>query len=128
MGRGLTSRSWSATSMPPPFRLMVVAATGALTLDGLTLRGGGPYSPVEEGGGIWNAGALTLTRVHLMSNGAEVLGGGLYVDGGTVLIRHSLITDNEVGHVGGGLYVADGTISIAHTTVANNLASDGGGL
>jgi hypothetical protein len=112
----------------PPFRLMVVAATGALTLDGLTLRGGGPYSPVEEGGGIWNAGALTLTRVHLMSNGAEVLGGGLYVDGGTVLIRHSLITDNDVGHVGGGLYGADGTISIAHTTVANNLASDGGGL
>jgi hypothetical protein len=77
---------------------MVVAATGALTLDGLTLRGGGPYSPVEEGGGIWNAGALTLTRVHLMSNGAEVLGGGILGSGGTVSVQNTILARNTAGN------------------------------
>jgi hypothetical protein len=108
----------------PPFRLIDVAATGDLTLDGLTLRGGNAPS---EGGGIWNAGTLILTQLHLMSNEA-FLGGGLRSAGGNVLITHSLITDNDVGHQGGGLYVEDNTISIAHTTIANNTAGDGGGL
>src|SRR5215510_9881578 len=54
----------------PGFRLFHVAATGALTLQGLTLRrgtidfSGGPLL----GGGIWNRGTLTIRHSTLAGN------------------------------------------------------------
>src|SRR4030095_14476656 len=43
----------------PPFRLLHVAATGVLTLERLTLRGGDLAD--QPGGGIYIRGSLTLT-------------------------------------------------------------------
>src|SRR5262245_52123266 len=45
---------------PPQFRLLHVAATGGLTLERLTIRGGGVTATAFEGGGLFNRGVLAL--------------------------------------------------------------------
>jgi hypothetical protein len=65
---------------PTSFRLMSIAASGVLTLDGLTLRGGANF---YCGGGLFNdGGTVTLTRVHMSENRTGYPGGaGLYTRG-----------------------------------------------
>ena len=60
-GAGADSTVLERAAGAPPFRLLHVAATGGLTLEGLTLRGG-DATTTNAGGGIWNQGTLTLTR------------------------------------------------------------------
>jgi hypothetical protein len=86
-------------SQPPFFRLMHVAATGNLTLEGVTLSGG-----------------IGFTQ-----------GGGLVNDGGTIHVVRSAITGNSAPS-GGGLFNNAGTVSFEQTTVSHNNGSNGGGL
>src|SRR5262245_49567253 len=93
------------------FRLLHVAATGVLTLDGLTLQGGG-----EINGGI-----------------APAPGGALLNHGGKVTISHTIIVDNASSGFtvdAGGISLSSGaTATITATTFANNAAyGHGGGL
>jgi hypothetical protein len=115
----------------PAFRLVHVAATGALTLEGLTLRGGfasdGPR--FERGGGLFNnGGTVTLTRTILTGNAAGG-GGGLANHGGTVLLTQTLVAHNEaLSPINGGGLLNRGTLILSETTLANNRAHAGGGL
>jgi hypothetical protein len=115
----------------PAFRLVHVAATGALTLEGLTLRGGfassGPR--FERGGGLFNnGGTVTLTRTILTGNAAGG-GGGLANHGGTVLLTQALVAHNEaLSPINGGGLLNRGTLILSETTLANNRAHAGGGL
>ena len=115
----------------PAFRLMHVAATGALTLEGLTLRGGLASSRprLESGGGLFNnGGAVALTRTMLTGNTAGG-GGGLANHRGTVLITQALIAHNEaLSTTSGGGLLNTGTLILSETTFANNRAHAGGGL
>ena len=61
----------------PFFRLFHVAATGTLTLDGLTLAGG---NIVGEGGGLLNRGRVVLMHSTLTDNAGDY-GGGLSNEG-----------------------------------------------
>jgi hypothetical protein len=117
------------------FGLVRVAATGALTLEGLTLRGGTGIS----GGGITNnGGRLTLVRVALEENGGGGDAGGLANVGGTVVIAETIFRHNLVPFGGGGLanlsfsegLPADqaGQVLITTTTFDDNHAPGGGGL
>lgn len=55
-------------------------------------------------------------------------GGGMLVQGGTVVLRNSIVTDNSAGLLsGGGIEVGGGDMTLANTTVSNNTAGDGGG-
>jgi hypothetical protein len=56
----------------PFFRLFHVAATGNLTLDGLTLAGG---NIVGEGGGLRNRGRTVVMHSTLTDNAADYGGG-----------------------------------------------------
>jgi hypothetical protein len=115
----------------PAFRLVHVAATGALTLEGLTLRGGfastGPR--FEPGGGLFNnGGSVALTRTILTGNTAGG-GGGLANHGGTVLLTQALVARNEaLSPTSGGGLLNTGTLIVFETTLANNRAHAGGGL
>lgn len=128
-------------------RLMHVAASGTLTLEGLSLQGGrlfqvgGPF-----GGGLFNKGTLTLvqsTLAHNDASGGQGLsgrGGGLYNDGGTVAIIGSTVADNRASGAtrgqgfGGGIYNAGGTVMVLNSTFTRNTAdgkfldSQGGAL
>jgi hypothetical protein len=115
----------------PTFRLVHVAATGALTLEGLTLRGGlassGPQ--LKPGGGLLNDwGVVVLTRTTLTGNAAGG-GGGLANRGGTVLLTQTLVARNEAfSPTDGGGLLNMGTLLLSETTLANNRAESGGGL
>jgi hypothetical protein len=81
-----------------------VAATGNLTIEGLTLQGG---SVIDSGGaGLLNRGRLILTNSILADNSALAFSGGLYNTGnGTLRLTNSTLIGNQAicGH-GGGLF------------------------
>lgn len=88
------------------------------------------------GGGIYNAGTLTLNNVTVSGNSsndsataAAGLGGGIY-NAGTLTIFNSTLSGNSVTRyrpgatpMGGGIYNT-GKLVIANSTIAANQASD----
>ena len=104
---------------PPRFRLLHVAAGGALTVEGLTLtKGAKPSQPDGgTGAGILALGSVTIRDSVVSNNGFDAsngdigtvtFGGG--VAGGTVVITHSTITGNYAHAGGGGIYIVTGVI------------------
>ena len=79
------------------FRLVHVAATGVLTLDGLTLQGG-RGGAAFDGAGLFNQGALSLTRITVAHNSNASSGpfsaGGLFNRGGTATIALTKFVNN----------------------------------
>jgi hypothetical protein len=100
----------------PTFRLLHVAPTGALTVQGLTMTTGRMGS-TGVGGGIWNEGILVLTASKLVDNRADA-GGGMANLGGQVTIERSELAGNVAGHFGGGLATSRGTVTIRDSTFA----------
>ena len=66
-------------------RILYLAADTEATLSGITLANGNATS----GGGIYNAGDLTLLGVTLSGNAALGNGGAIYNNGGEVTVRDS---------------------------------------
>lgn len=125
-GQGHTiTRSGSA----PSFRILQVTSTGTLTLYNLTISGGkttvGSY---YTGGGLYNAGVLTLVNSAVSANSAADAG-GLYVKSGTVNIYNSTISNNTAANRGGGVILVSGNLNIVDSVISNNEAlTDGGGV
>ncbi len=110
----------------------------------VTIIGGNIESNVagQEGGGLWNSAEGTLTLrpnannpdVQVLSNiangdGTEQGGGGLFNDGGTVMIRNGVFADNistaqAIGNGGGGIF-NDGVMNLTDTSFARNMAALG---
>ena len=116
-----------------------------VTLIGLTITGGNNTASTAAGGGVNNAGNLTLTNTTVTGNsavsgGTDTLGGGIY-NSGTMTINTSTISSNSAltgsgtSLQGGGIYNANGaTMSIDRSTISANSAtsasepSEGGGI
>jgi len=129
-------------------RHFLVASTGTLTLEDLTLSGGftpnlsefGPW--FDAGGAIHNKGTTTIDRVMVLDNlsNSTFGGGGIYTDESTLTIRNSTIARNRADFFGrdnaadgpgrgGGITMEGGTVSILNSTVSGNRAAgDGGGI
>jgi hypothetical protein len=114
---------------------ITVASTGNLTLDSFTIQKGTAGS--GSGGGISNAGTLTLNDSHVVLNttarsaacgtpGVEE-GGGMY-NTGTLSLNNSTVEGNT-GECGGGIFNEKGGMAtLSNSTVANNTAIEGGGI
>src|ERR1043166_8041828 len=74
-------------------------STGTSSLSGLTVTMGNAMS----GGGIYNAGTLTLTDSEVMGNVASGNGGGIFSDGGALSVTNSTVSGNTA-YGGGGIY------------------------
>ena len=99
-----------------------ISDSGAqVTLSNLTITGG---SAPSNGGGVNNAGTLTINNSTISGNGASN-GGGIY-NAGTLTISHSAIAGNS-GSDGGGVNNA-GTLTMFNSTITGNSASTGGGI
>lgn len=115
-------RSASADS----FRLIMVT-TGNLTLDGLTLRGGGGPA-ATDGGAILALGPLRLKNAILTGNSAR--------EGGAIEIRkkatisNSSIVGNTASVEAGGIFVAgtEAVLDLEDSLIASNSALFGGGI
>jgi hypothetical protein len=108
----------------PMFRLLHVAPTGALTVQGLTITGG-DVGNFMDGGGIWNVGTLVVLTSAVIENRAN-FGGGL-INGGQVTIERSEFVRNTAVHAGGGLDNG-GVVTVRESTFAENSADGGGAM
>lgn len=124
----------------------ISSASAHVNLSQLTIRNGSSLS--HGGGGIYNAGTLTITKTTLSGNSTNDtvnalggLGGGIY-NSGTLTIIQSTVSGNSVSRArmgssaaGGGIYNA-GKLTITNSTLSGNQAADywpggvtyGGGL
>src|SRR5262245_54012671 len=105
--RTIIARDVNADSL---FRILSVAPTGSLTLQGLTLRDGRARS---RAGGILNEGRLTLVHTTVTANTVPFSffgrGGGIY-NTGTLALVHTTVTANNGGGQGGGIFMNDGSV------------------
>ena len=113
----------------PGFRLLYIAEEGNLTVEGVTLRNGlATDSPTRNsGGGIFNAGTLTLQDAGIVQSSAGAEGSGLD-NQGTATIRDSLISENEGGGGNGVGIFNVGTLNLSDTTISDNFGGNGAGI
>src|SRR5713101_2008816 len=96
----------------PEFRIVRVATTGILTLRGVTITGGKISQGTGRGGGIFNAGTLTLIATIITHNVVNDGGGGIWNDNRTVTVKRSRVVTNTSGAGGGGISSLGGTVTI----------------
>jgi hypothetical protein len=144
-GAGAASTIIDANQIDRVFR---IESGRTASIGGVTIRNG--FSPLSDGGGIWNHGSLTVSNSTISGNHA-IRGGGIYDEqsltvlnsiirqntsdhaGGGILsegdlhVRNSTIGLNSAGGFGGGIYTGI-TLTLATTTIYGNHAGDGGGI
>jgi len=109
-------------------RVFSVAANITTELRGMAITGGASET---NGGGIQNAGVLTVTNSTVSGNTANGAGGGIYsrYDFSVLTVTNSTVSGNDArgGSSGGGIYNA-GTGAVTNSTVSDNFANQGGGI
>lgn len=112
----------------PAFRIFSVGQLAQVRIDGLTVRRGAlSESMTAQGGGIRNAGQLTLRRARVIANAATTTdiggagGGGGIFSTGSLTIDQSTIAGNSVsfGLFGSGI-LASGGLTVRNSTVSGN--------
>lgn len=107
------------------FRILDVAVGGTLSVRGIFILSG----TSTTGGGIQNAGSLTLDRVTLSGNTATTIGGAVAnLAGATAVINRTVINGNAATTNGGGVHNA-GTLTVFESRLSgNNATVNGGGI
>jgi hypothetical protein len=104
--------------------VFTVASGVTVAISNLTITGG---VAANNGGGIDNSGALTLTDVTVSGN-AATLGGGIANEAAaTLLVTDSILTGNTAIKSGGGLENM-GIATLLHDTISLNTAASGAGI
>ncbi|MEZ4679100.1 MAG: choice-of-anchor Q domain-containing protein [Caldilineaceae bacterium] len=90
-----------------------------------------------EGGGLWNSavGTLTVDGTALVGNrasgnDADQGGGGLFNDGGELMVSNAIIRGNSADGTagsGGGILNNKGTVTVVDSTIAGNSSNRAGG-
>jgi fibronectin-binding autotransporter adhesin len=105
-------------------RVMEVASTGSLTLSGVTIANG---RVMGTGGGVSNAGTLTVTDSTFADNTSYTSqGGGIYNHStGVLSVEDSTFSANGASF-GGGIR-NNGTLDVKNSTFSGNSAAVSGG-
>ena len=96
----------------------------------LTIRGQGSILKMDQSDRVFRCeGDITLESLDI-SGGKSTNGGGVKVDGGTVIIKDCKIHDNDGGLGGGGIYsMAKGLLTLTNCDIYNNtVVGLGGGI
>jgi CSLREA domain-containing protein len=125
----LTAKRDSAAATT--IRIFTINSGKTVTISGLTITNGVAGGSSGEGGGIFNAGTLTINNSTLSGNSAGLYGGGIF-NAGTLTINNSTLSGNSAnfgsGSDGGGIFNA-GPLTITNSTLSGNSAvSYGGGI
>ncbi|MBN1909324.1 MAG: right-handed parallel beta-helix repeat-containing protein, partial [Pirellulales bacterium] len=104
-------------------RVFSVWPSVSAVLQGMTITGGLD----DSGGGILNAGALTVNDCTISSNSAgDGYGGGIYnLDSSALTVTNSIVLGNLASN-GGGI-LSYGALTITDSTISNNIANTGNG-
>ena len=102
-------------------RVFEIQSEVVADISGVTIQNGDVGCCVYFGGGISNAGTLTLTNSTVSGNYSSG-GGGIY-DAGTLTIINSTVSENFSAYGGGGIYInGGGTLTLTDSTVSGNVA------
>ncbi len=108
------------------FQDLQVQASVTARVSGLTITGGeGPTGYPYAGGGIFNAGTLTVADCVVTKNSAAGDGGGI-ANSGSLTVTGSVVSDNTAG-IGGGIN-SIGTLVVENSTITDNSGGFGGGI
>ena len=118
---------------PASYRVFEVDRGGNLTLDGVTVQYGNCdgwcANAGEHGGGIYNAGTLSVKNSIVSYNIAAWEGGGIYsAVKGRLTIANSSITNNRADFSGGGISSASSATVSNSKIFSNGSLSYGGGI
>jgi hypothetical protein len=112
-GGGIANRRGSLTLIDS--RIVANSAEGCRGVGSVVCSGGG---------GVWNEGALSISKTEVSGNTAD-WGGGIY-NRGVPALMNSTISGNSAGFDGGGLLNFE-MLSLIDTTVSDNVAGQSGG-
>ncbi|MBO0348555.1 DUF4347 domain-containing protein, partial [Phormidium pseudopriestleyi FRX01] len=115
----------------PGFRIFHVGANANLTLNNLTVKNGWAeitdQNNTGDGGGIYNAGTLTLNQSTITGNQADDDGGGINNEG-TLTVIQSSISNNLSADEGGGIrHTGDQNLTVIGSTIYDNKSDNQGG-
>jgi len=103
-------------------RVFKIATGKNVTMNHISVVNGS----ADNGGGIYNAGTLTLQDSTLSDNTTSGGGGAIRnVSGSLTLIRTTVV--NNTGGDGGGIFNSYGSLTLQNSTVSGNRASAGNG-
>ncbi|MHB8629161.1 MAG: beta strand repeat-containing protein [Aggregatilineales bacterium] len=109
-------------------RVFYINAGITATFDSINIADGNYSGTTKGGGGIYNAGTLTLSNDTLFGNIINNTsfgggGGGRIENEGTLNIINSTITGNSALSSAGGGIQNDGTLTVTNSTVTANVVS-----
>ena len=82
------------------------------------------HLPPGAGGGVFNAGSVTVTNSTVSGNDGDMQGGGLFnAEGAQATVVSATVTDNSALRGGGLFNASGGALTAAGTIVAANTAS-----
>jgi uncharacterized repeat protein (TIGR01451 family) len=125
---GFTTQSGTSTIDGEDARRGITVNSGVTAIvERFTVQNGSS----NEGGGIRNAGTLTLTNGIVSSNTASDVydsGGGIYnTSTGILTLDNTAVSGNTADYDGGGIYNSEGTMTLTNSTVSGNTAGYGVG-
>ncbi len=124
LGTGADQLTISAsTTSGEESRVFSVLTGATASIDGLTITNGNVASGF--GGGIDNAGDLTLSNIVVDANNA-IAGAGIN-NTGTLSLVNSEITNNSGSAGAGGIYNYNGTLQITDSLFSGNVVPGNGG-
>lgn len=123
----------------PHHRIFKIETSGNLTLDGLTLKGGGKDSSTQlNGAAVYSKGSFTAKNCKFEdneagSNSVAGAGGAVYVESGETTIDNCKFISNNA-NIGGAVYIGVngkckiGTETDQTTKIYSNTAVNGAGI
>lgn len=101
----------------------ISSASVSVTIDKVTIRNG-KIASSNSGGGILNAGVLTLTNSDVRDNSASGYFGGGVANTGTTTIASSSIYRNTASYAGGVVNISTtGYLAIQNSTISYNIGT-----
>ena len=111
------------------YRIFTVTSGSVVSISGITISGGNVPLGSDGGGILINGGTLTITDSTISDNSADQ-GGGIFNQGGTLTVTSSTISDNSA-IIGGGVFsntdLSGPKTTITNTTISGNTALQRGG-
>ena len=107
-------------------RVFTIGSSGVVTLARLSIING--KETLSNGGGIHNAGTLTVLNSTLSGNSTRLYGGGIY-NSGILTVLNSTLSGNsnyEFAYGGGGITNL-GTLTVLNSTISGNSSTSGNG-
>jgi CSLREA domain-containing protein len=115
------------------FRIFHITGNFRDAISGLTISNGAGPSDTSgiKGGGILNAGTLTLSNDTVSLNSAIGGNGGGVYSSGALTVSNTTISGNKIDSSvpgsGGGIFNFGGTITVTNSTISGNSAVSTGG-